>query len=331
MTYTKDVNYELCEHFTDYIRLEESILSNVGESGNFNEKCEHIEEFYSGKLHNSKDICTKFKCIATKLLTSTKSEDSGFINACFYLNFWLNYKLMDTPKSIVSAKQFYDKLKDEDSGFDSEHKLINKIHVIEEEHLKNMVMLHNLHKKYNEIHDIIHNTSDSDKNCMNYSEQCIQKFDEANKNCSPYNIKFCKALEAFKEKYEYMLNDSEYENCKLHKPLSSVVYVDPLDREKAIEEDFDFTADSSMVSGDQAFSTHLRNIMVVIFTVISFFLVFLGLYKATPFGIYFRRQIRRVKENWINLEYVNENKSILQPTEYQPINEENNQLHISYY
>ncbi|SBT52678.1 PIR Superfamily Protein [Plasmodium ovale wallikeri] len=324
MTLTKDENYELCDKFPDYLKLEASFFTNKEELGKFNEECAMIEREYLGKFTNCKDVCAKFKCIAIQFLSVFESDEYDSANGFSFLNFWLNYQLMNIPKSIVSARQFYDKLKVKDHGFDSENKLIDKIYVIEKEHLENMAMLYKLYEKYNAIHDIIKNTDQPEKNCSDYPEECTQLFEKANKNCSTNNVKFCRALETFKTKYEYMFKDTEYENCKLHKTLTLTNYIDQ-------DEDLYLSTDSYTSSGDQGINSHFRSIIIVIFTVISFFSIFLILYKATPFGIYFRRQIRRVKEKWINLEYINENKSILQNIASEQLNEENNQLRIPYY
>ncbi|SBT84428.1 PIR protein [Plasmodium ovale] len=324
MTVTKDENYELCEEFPFYIKLEELIFSKVEEYGKFYEKCALIENDYSDTLDKCKDICVKFKYIATQFLKEIESGDSPVDNGFFFLNFWLNYQLKDNQKSTISAKHFYDNLKGKDPDFDRENKLINKIHVIEEKYFNKVVMLYNLYKNYNEVQAIINDITKFEKNCLSYSEQCIQMFEEANRSCSSDNINFCRALRTFKTKYEYMFQDTKYENCKLHKALTLTNYAEQ-------EEDFYLLEDLYAGTGDQAINAHIRNIMIVIFTVISFFFLFLVLYKATPFGIYFRRQIRRVKEKWTNLEYVNDNKSILHNTEYQPLKENSDQLRIPYY
>ncbi|SBT73130.1 PIR protein [Plasmodium ovale] len=323
MTLKKDENYEFCDHFQFYLKLEALLLAKKEELGKFNEGCSSIENDYSGIISNSKDICAKFKHIATQFLNVTGSDDSVNKYGFFYLNFWLNHQLKDIKNPTVSSKQFYDNLKEKDPGFDIELKLNDKMSVIEKEHLNNMIMLRNLYENYNAIQDIINDQETSEKSCLDYPEKCTKIFEEANKYCSTDNINFCKALKTFIEKYEYMFKDTDYKNCKLHKPLTLTNY--------SHQEDPDSSEYFYADSWDQGISAHSRNKIVVIFTLISFFLIFLILYKATPFGTYVRSQIRRVKEKWINLEYYNENKSILQPTEYQPINEETSQLHIPYY
>ncbi|SBS82079.1 PIR Superfamily Protein [Plasmodium ovale curtisi] len=331
MTMTKDENYELCDEFPYYIKLEESIISGIDKSGKFNEECALIEQDYSGEFSNCKDVCAKFKHIATLFLNETESDNSEFINVFFFLNFWLNYQLMNISESIVSARQFYDNLKIKDSGFDSAHKLNDKIRVIEKEQLKNMAMLYKLYKNYNGINDTIKSTSESEKNCLEHTEQCTLIFEEANRMCSADNKNFCRALESFKGKYEYMFKDITYENCKLHKPLPLVAYIDPSRHGTEIEDDYDLSEISNMGSGNQGISAHLKSIIVVIFTLLSFFLIFLILYKATPFGIYFRSQIKRLKKKLANIEYDNERKSIHQITEYKPLKGKSNELCIPYY
>ncbi|SBT57065.1 PIR Superfamily Protein [Plasmodium ovale wallikeri] len=331
MTLTKEENYEFCENFPLYLRLEASFLTKEDESEKFKEKCELIENYYSEIIINSKDICTKFKYISMHLLNSQESEDSVFINGLFYLNFWLNYQLKDVQKSKGTPRQFYDNLREKDHDFDSAHKLNDKIRVIEKEHLCNMIMLRKLYENYNAIEDIIKDTKESEKNCLLYTEESTRVFDEANRNCTPNNINFCRALETFKEKYEYILKDTGYEKCKLNKPLSLTDYEDPLRRGIEPEEDYDLSEGSYAGPEHHGINVHSRNIIVVIFTLISLFLTSLILYKTTPFGIYFRHQVRRVKEKLTNIEYVNEYKSILQNTESQPIEAGTNQLRIPYY
>ncbi|SBT55981.1 PIR Superfamily Protein [Plasmodium ovale wallikeri] len=298
--------YELCEEFPLYLSIEASLHTKKEELEKFNEKCKLIENDYTGILNESKDICAKFKYMATPFVNVTESNNSEIANVFLFLNFWLNYQLKDNQKSTISAKHFYDNLKRKDPDFDKENKLIDRIHVIEEKYLNKLVMLYNLYKNYNEVKAIIDDIKQPKKNCSNYPEQCIRLFEEANRNCSSDNINFCRALRTFKTKYEYMFKDTEYEKCKLHKALTLTNYEEP--------EDLDSFEDLDADPGDQAINAHIRNIIV-----------------ATPFGIYFRRQIRRVKEKWTNLEYVNDNKSIFHNTEYQPLNENSNELRIPYY
>ncbi|SBT83655.1 PIR protein [Plasmodium ovale] len=311
--------------------MEALLFLGMGESGNFNDKCALIEEDYSGELTKSKDICVKFKYFATKFLNVTESEEFVLVNGLSFLNFWLNYQLKHIHRSIVSPKDFYVKLKEKDPGFDSAGKLNNKIHVIEENHLKNIILLYNLYEKYNTIQSIINITEESEKKCLDHIEQCTQMFEEANKKCSTGNIKFCKALASFKGKYEYMFEGITYNNCKLLKLLPSVYYLDPSRRGIEPEEDYASSEGSHMGSGDQEISASTRNIIAVIFTLISFFLIFLILYKATPFGIYFHRKIKRMKEKWANIEYDIESKSIVENTEFQSVKEKSNELRMPYY
>ncbi|SBT52662.1 PIR Superfamily Protein [Plasmodium ovale wallikeri] len=328
---TNDEIYDLCDEFPECIKMEALLFLRMGELGNFNDKCALIEKDYSGVLTESKDICVKFKYIATQFLNVTESEESILVNGLSFLNFWLNYQLKHIHGSIVSPKDFYDKLKKTDPEFDSEHKLKDKIDDIEENHLKNITLLYNLYEKYNTIQSIINTTEESEKNCIDHIEQCTHLFEKANKNCSTSNIKFCKALESFKGKYEYMFEDITHNNCKLLKLLPSVDYVDPSRGRIEPEEDYASSAGSHMGSGDQGISARTRNIVAVIFTLISFFLIFLILYKATPFGIYFNRKIKRMKEKWANIEHDIERKSIVENTEFQSVKEKSNELHMPYY
>ncbi|SBS89348.1 PIR Superfamily Protein [Plasmodium ovale curtisi] len=329
MTIIKEEIYGLCDEFPEFIKIEALLFLGMGKSENFNNKCALIEGDYSETLTESKDICVKFKYFVTNFLI--ESDESGSVNGLSFLNFWLNYQLKHIHHSIVSPKDFYDKLKETDPEFDSEHKLKDKIGVIEENHLSNMIMLRNLYEKYNAIQDIINDKEESEKNCLNYPEECTRMFEEANKNCSNDNTNFCKALGTFKEKYEFMFKGTEYTKCKLHKILTLTDYADPSSRVTVPEEDYDLSGGSHMGSEDQGISAHIRNIIVLIFTLVSFFLIFLILYKATPFGIYFRNQIKRVKKKWANIEHGDENKSILQNTEYQPLRGKSNELRIPYY
>ncbi|SBT55994.1 PIR Superfamily Protein [Plasmodium ovale wallikeri] len=330
MTRAKDDKYKFCEYFPFYQILEASYLTQ-GESEKFKQKCALIENDYTGILNESKDICANFKYMATLFFNATESNDSEHVNGFSFLNFWLNYKLMNIPKSVVTPQQFYSNLKSKDSDFDSEKKLTNEIHVIEEKHLKNMEMLYNLYKNYNGIHNIIKDTTESEKDCLVYTGECTRIFEEANSNCLPDNIDFCRALEIFKEKYEYILRESGHKKCKLDKELPLIPYSESSRRGTEMEDDFYMPLGSDAELGDQGIHANIRNIIVVMFTLISLFLIFLVLYKVTPFGIYFRSQIKRIKKKWENIEYYDKRKSRLQDTEYYMLKEKSNELRIQYY
>ncbi|SBS91781.1 PIR Superfamily Protein [Plasmodium ovale curtisi] len=329
MTLAKDDNYKFCEYFPFYQILEASYLTQR-ESEKFKEKCTLIENDYEGILNKSKDICANFKYMATPFFNVTESNDSEHVNGFSFLNFWLNYQLMNIQKSTVTPQQFYSNLKSKDSDFDSEKKLINEIHVIEEKHLKNMGMLYNLYKNYNGIYNIIKDTTESEKDCLVYIGECTRIFEEANSNCLPDDINFCRALETFKEKYEYILKESGHKKCKLDKELPLIPYPESSRRETEMEDDF-YMLLGSDTELDQGIRYNIRNIIVVMFTLISLFLIFLVLYKATPFGIYFRSQIKRMKKKWGNIDYYDKRKSGLQNTEYHILKEKSNELRIQYY
>ncbi|KMZ83231.1 hypothetical protein PVBG_05201 [Plasmodium vivax Brazil I] len=147
-----------------------------------------------------KDICVRFKCLYSLLFDPNGVNAYSNNENVEFLNYWLNNELKNEMISSISAPNFYQKLIFYDILFDSEKRLRDKIRKIKEEHLKQMDILYDLNTIYNNIKS---NLYDDKQKCINYSNECVQKYKEAIKPCSTNkNTKYCNALMVFKIKYE---------------------------------------------------------------------------------------------------------------------------------
>ncbi|KMZ83168.1 hypothetical protein PVBG_05773 [Plasmodium vivax Brazil I] len=129
-----------------------------------------------------------------------------------YMNYWLNKELKNEGKLNISATEFYEELIFNNSLFDTNKRLKDKIHKINDEDLEKMNTLYHL----NAIFHNIKVTSYGDKTkCSSYSDQCVQKFKDAIKSCSAdNNDKYCEALKSFKNKYEQLDENNNFRWCK---------------------------------------------------------------------------------------------------------------------
>ncbi|KMZ95757.1 hypothetical protein PVMG_05356 [Plasmodium vivax Mauritania I] len=161
---------------------------------------------------NLESLCVKFKKLYNIIFdifdeySSMKNENGE------YLNYWLNNELKNKHISNISSLDFYQKLINNDSSFDTEQKLKYKIHDIKEEHLKQMDILYELNTIYNNIKITPYNDK---RKCIDYSNECEQKFRRAIESCSTVNNdKYCTALNSFKKKYEEFNGDETFSGCK---------------------------------------------------------------------------------------------------------------------
>ncbi|KMZ99275.1 hypothetical protein PVNG_02158 [Plasmodium vivax North Korean] len=146
-----------------------------------------------------------------------------------YMNYWLNKELKNNGTSNISATDFYQELISNNSLFDTNKRLKNKIHKINAEDLEKMNTLYHL----NAIFYNIKMTSYGDKTkCSSYSDQCVQKFTDAIKSCSTTKKdKYCEALKSFKIKYEKFSGNNILPGCNKEYILS----LPPLREEDELE------------------------------------------------------------------------------------------------
>ncbi|KMZ88571.1 hypothetical protein PVBG_04780 [Plasmodium vivax Brazil I] len=158
------------------------------------------------------NICCKFKNLYDLLFVSFGEYASRNNENSEYINYWLNKELKNKQITNMSAQVFYEKLITNDRFFDKQKKLIkNKIHDIEEEHLKKMNILYDLYTIYNKIKIT---TYDDKQNCKLYSDKIVQKFTEAIESYSTNKKdEFYKALKSFKKKYEDFNGNNNLRGC----------------------------------------------------------------------------------------------------------------------
>ncbi|KMZ76971.1 hypothetical protein PVIIG_06148 [Plasmodium vivax India VII] len=163
-------------------------------------------------MNGLENLCGKFKFLYDLIFVSFGEYASRNNENSEYINYWLNKQLKSKRTLNISAPVFYKKIITNDMFFDEQKKLIpQKIHDIEEEHLKKMNILYDLNTIY---HNIKFTPYNDEEKCNSHSDECVQKFREAIESCSTSkNDKYCEALKSFKNKYEEYNGDDTFGGC----------------------------------------------------------------------------------------------------------------------
>ncbi|GAW79200.1 variable surface protein [Plasmodium gonderi] len=303
-------NYNFCNLFEKYINYEFFLNGELHVRG-YKFSCEYMFNNFL-KRYELEDICAKFKYYF-KLLNDTEWDSNqcttgrsapvstDFNTNVEYLNFWLNNKLKSGEFSDISVNDFYNKIKPQRNSSRGKCDLSNKIHNIEEDQLKNMKTLYYLYDKYNQIISIRNNNIEQ---CKSYSNECLQKYQEAVKNCSnDNNSKYCTALSVFKTKYEELSNGYIYSSCNkdsLKKLISDKVTLEVKtfgDSEPNMLISGGFT--DSLKPGKTVSVGNKKNNNVIIISIlgatICIFCIFLFTYKFYPMSSKFYLNVKRKK------------------------------------
>ncbi|KMZ77086.1 hypothetical protein PVIIG_05520 [Plasmodium vivax India VII] len=158
------------------------------------------------------NICGKFKYLYDLVFPPFDDYASRNNENGEYLNYWLKKELESQNILSITAQNFYKKLTTNDSSFDNEQHLKDKIHDINTEDLEKMNILYHLNTIF---HNIKMTSYDDETKCKSHSTECFQKFTDAIKKCSTdKKDKYCKALKSFKQKYEQLNEDNMFGWCK---------------------------------------------------------------------------------------------------------------------
>ncbi|SCO65465.1 VIR protein [Plasmodium vivax] len=292
------------------------------------------------RKNDLESLCCKFKYLYDLVFVTFVDHSPRNNENSEYVNYWLNKELKSKNMLSTTAEEFYQKLINNDSSFDREKKLMNKMHYINEEHLKKMDILYELNTIYNNIKSIY----DNDKQkCIDYSNECVQKYTEAIIPCSTdKNTKYCDVLKAFKNKYKNIDSTNLFGGCNAEYllPLASLeeenehnaTVTDAGLVKSEVETRSEEKNEKTLKTQDDLEVKHeLENSMqpslspkeennydnnISIFTIFGIILsisVFSSItYKFTPFGSWINRRLKRNKTKWRSAEDEKETESLLE-------------------
>ncbi|SBS99140.1 PIR Superfamily Protein [Plasmodium ovale curtisi] len=237
----------------------------------------------------------------------------------------LKYKLKKYNNAAVYANNFYNRIKSNYDWSNEANKLKDKIYNISEVHLRNMTTLYDLYRYYHKIITII--DSPNENECWNYSETCVQKYEEANQNCYRNTSKFCDALKSFNEKYQ-TIGEQPSLKCKI-KTISLL----PAYGEQSSEADISLEKSKQIMEVTQSqqisySAGSVKTICVVIVTLFSIFFISLIFYKYTPVGPWCRGKIKSKKKIWKNSQ--ENDQLLLHDSGYNDTNNEDRIYDLSY-
>ncbi|VUZ96303.1 PIR protein, partial [Plasmodium vivax] len=210
-------SYDFCNYLDHYI-TRERWMSSESKSLQYTYYCRFSFVGYN-KADDLEKLCANFKNLYSKIFSSFSYDYSRNKENIEYINYWLIKELKNKKILDTSAKEFYQKLISEDSEFDTQRKLKDKIHDIEVEHLKKLNILYDLYTIYYDIKNTSYNNVEM---CNSHSTKCFQKFTEAIQSCSTdKKDKYCEALKSFKNIYEQLNENNKFQWC-------NKVYILPL-------------------------------------------------------------------------------------------------------
>ncbi|SCO73002.1 Plasmodium vivax Vir protein/Plasmodium variant antigen protein Cir/Yir/Bir, putative [Plasmodium vivax] len=331
-------SYDFCNYLDLYITTESSLPSGSYNTAN-TYNCMFI---FHGNVRKDtlRSLCSRFINLYDLIFFPFVSYASKNNENVEYMNYWLNKELKNNGTSNISATEFYQELISNNSLFDTDKRLKNKIHKINADDLEKMNTLYHLNGIF---HNIKMTSYYDETKCKSHSTECFQKFTDAIKKCSTdKKDKYCKALKSFKKKYEDYNGDNNLGGCK-HEYLlklpqlgeenenSAIVTASDLGKsesqqltEKKNEQHFPAQDDLGekqastypiQTSFSQTGENHNDN-NISIFTIFGIILsisVFSTItYKFTPFGSWINRRLKRNKINWRNVEDEKEPKRLLE-------------------
>ncbi|SBT84301.1 PIR protein, partial [Plasmodium ovale] len=290
--------------------------------------CKFNGDVFSGKEKEYETICAKFKYLNFLLFGNGMKQTSLLKCHSAYMNFWLNYKLKSISNSNVCAKDFYEKLKNQNPQFDSENKI--EITNISDDNLTPMTEIYNLYSSYNEINKIIIALIGDFTQCSSYSKECVKKYDDAIKKCPEDNVSnFCNALKDFKRKYEQLKEDNSVDDCEIEllKEL-------PSDETSLLNSAVPGSGPADAVvpsdtSGDQRSTAGFGVVTGTISTILGILPISLIMYKTTPFGSWISNRYFK-KKNIHQIIEDEENYELLHTSGSNEINSEYAGYKLSY-
>ncbi|VUZ99420.1 PIR protein [Plasmodium vivax] len=332
-------SYDFCNYLDHYISTEK-MLPDVFHNIRYTYYCEIN---FDGSIRNKdlENICGKFKYLYDLVFPPFDDYASRNNENGEYLNYWLKKELESQNILSITAQNFYKKLTTNDSSFDNEQHLKDKIHDINTEDLEKMNILYHLNTIF---HNIKMTSYDDETKCKSHSTECFQKFTDAIKKCSTdKKDKYCKALKSFKQKYEQLNEDNMFGWCKKeylstlppleeetkHKAIIKGQAADTSEQEPLQEQrkdqnletknDVKEEGQASKYTIEPPFPTTVENhndnnisIFTIFGIILSISVFSIITYKFTPFGSWINRRLRRNKINWRNVEDEQETKRLLE-------------------
>ncbi|KMZ91108.1 hypothetical protein PVMG_04880 [Plasmodium vivax Mauritania I] len=177
-------------------------MENNDELGQFEDGCEQMsKEATISRIKFSNMPCENFKYLFS-LKTNIHPDISNDDDYYNYINFWLNYNICGQNSDYtISVNEFYSTLQKHDSNFDSEKKLECKLYNISNDIFENMCILYNLYSNYSNIFKNNSVVCAERNTCLGYSDNCYNEYRRGLIKCLNKNLKFCKALNDFKNMY----------------------------------------------------------------------------------------------------------------------------------
>ncbi|SBT52298.1 PIR Superfamily Protein [Plasmodium ovale wallikeri] len=300
-----------------------------------NAVCDRYIESNLSHAGDTLSICRGIELILEKRNYRLSFNNSVTLNKyCEYTSYFLYDKLKNSS-TYIHVKELYEALKHVQKEYGLSDETCNIINFdIDKEKLERKKELY-FHSEI--LHWIKwHSAHNLDESLYNtYFSECANSYREITNDQECKYFPSCeKELQIFKEKFnetkEFLKGKSiniREDNIQLHekhKCLSEKEKVKPEEKEP---EGFPSHAESATIGGDsntEAFSVDGSNPMtdktlgIVLGIISGIFLLFLIVYKFTPFGFFFRGKIRKTKEK-INAEFKNDELVINTP-EYENIN-----------
>ncbi|CAG9474667.1 unnamed protein product [Plasmodium vivax] len=332
-------SYDFCNYLDHYISTEKW-LPDVFHNIRYTYYCK-INFDDSIRNNDLENLCGKFKYLYELVFAPFDDYTSRNNENGEYLNYWLKKELKNKNILSITAEDFYKKLTTNDSSFDNEQHLKDKMHEINTEDLEKMDILYHLNTIF---HNIKMTSYDDEQNCTSHSAQCVQEFTKAIKSCSTTKKdKYCEALNSFKKKYEQFNGHNRFGGCN-KEYLSTLPPLGEENEPKAIitgpeadtskkephqeeRKDQHIEAQGDLEQQKQESTKLMQPFLsptrennndnnISIFTIFGIILsisVFSTItYKFTPFGSWINRRLKRNKIKWRSVEDEKETERLLE-------------------
>ncbi|SBT74648.1 PIR protein [Plasmodium ovale] len=210
----KNANYEF---FNDLDKYTQCASENEGSRyrDDYSSTCKFDEENYPEFSQSLNVVCKKLKFLLNLFFNNPKENTYNVNYIRTFLNYWLNDQLIKINKNTLCVSVFYQNMIIQDTRNQELRNLSGHIYDIYLDELKNMYLLHSLHKNYEMINRIINNEHENKKVCIHLAEECASDYKKAEETYSNKNTNFYEAFKSFKSKYEKLnfctesLNGSE--------------------------------------------------------------------------------------------------------------------------
>ncbi|SBS95134.1 PIR protein [Plasmodium ovale] len=319
-------SYNFFQYFDDYIKYEESIQAQWNTSV-YKNGCAFDGRINVERLNDVEVICAKFKYLYNLLFYSLPNYHKHEEYA-EYLNFWVNSQLKNNKIPTITVKDFYNNVMLYSFLFDSQKKVQNKIYDINDDLFTNMEILYDLYRNYYNIL-ILTKTPKTNNNCLQYSTNCVQVYEQAINKCPKDNTVFCKALKDFKEKYDGINNPVSLKNCKEEELLALPKYKGPSLEGTLQEGQLKFMEEPND-QAEHASTTYFNYVFGFIGTILGIFFTLLILYKYTPFRSRLFRGIINQRKILTNLDETYNQESLLDNSELDHHNSDNMSYNVLY-